>query len=135
MCHIISAVSGVRFYTEEIWWQRPMTYTRIIWQDTNYPKRNLNYRSSKEIYLNLWIGYFSNGERRVNDLGSFKDLSTSNESMNIMANLLVDLSIEEYSYVNANLVEFTWEGADIPPFDDDGKRIDWAIHVLIWRQN
>ncbi len=39
-----------------------------------------------------------------------------------MAGLLADFTIEEYAYVNANIDDFTWEGADVHAFDGDGKQ-------------
>ena len=89
-------------------------------------KSNLNYGGSEGIYLDLWIEYFPNGERRVNGLGTFKTLSTSNEAMHIMADLLADFIIEEYTYVNGNLDDFTWEGADVHPLDENGQKIGWG---------
>ena len=46
--------------------------------------------------------------------------------MHTMADLLADFIIEEYAYVNANLDDFTWEGADVYSFDNAGKRISWG---------
>lgn len=89
-------------------------------------KNNLDYGGSEGIYLDLWIEYFSNDERRVNGIGTFKTLSTSNETMHIMASLLADFIIEEYAYVNGNLDDFTWEGVDVHPFDENGKKIAWG---------
>ncbi len=43
-----------------------------------------------------------------------------------MADLLVDFIIEGCAYVNANLDDFTWEGADVHPIDENGKRISWG---------
>ena len=67
--------------------------------------------------------YFDDGERQQKGLGTFKTLSTSNEAMHTMAALLADFVIEECAYVNGNLDDFTWEGADVYPFDQDGKQI------------
>ena len=89
-------------------------------------KNNLDYGGSEGIYLDLWIEYFLNGERRADRLGTFKTLSTSNEAMHIMADLLADFIIEGYVYVNENLDDFTWEGADACPLDEDGKKIGWG---------
>ena len=46
--------------------------------------------------------------------------------MHTMAALLADFVIEEYAYVNGNLDDFTWEGADVRPIDENGKRISWG---------
>lgn len=91
-------------------------------------KSNLAYGSNEGIYLDLWIEYFADGEKRTSSIG---------------ADLLADFIIEEYAYVNANLDDFTWgarhpvdvgsaptgverRGADVHPFDDAGKRISWG---------
>lgn len=89
-------------------------------------KNNLDYGGSEGIYLDLWIEYFTNSERRVNGIGTFKTLSTSNEAMHTMASLLADFIIEEYAYANGNLDDFTWEGADVHPIDESGKKISWG---------
>lgn len=88
-------------------------------------KNNLDYGGSEGIYLDLWIEFFADDEKCVSGLGTFKTLRTDNEAMHIMANLLADFIVEEYAYVNANLDDFTWEGADVYMMDDTGKRIDW----------
>lgn len=96
---------------------------------TNYEfdlKNNLNYGGNEGIYLDLWIGYYEGGKLQQKGLGTFKTLSTDNEAMHIMAALLADCTIEEYAYVNANLDDFTWEGADIHPIDELGKRSEWG---------
>ena len=89
-------------------------------------KNNLDYGGSEGIYLDLWIVYFYDGERQKKGLGTFKTLSTSNEAMHTMAALLADFVIEEYAYVNGNLDDFTWEGADVHPFDENGNKISWG---------
>ena len=43
-----------------------------------------------------------------------------------MADLLADFIIEEYTYVNGNLDDFTWEGADVHPLDENGQKIGWG---------
>ena len=83
---------------------------------TNYEfdlKSNLNYGSNEGIYLDLWIEYYEGKQKQQKGLGTFKTLSIDNEAMHIMAALLADFIIEEYSYVNANLDDFTW-GARSP---------------------
>ena len=70
--------------------------------------------------------YFDDGERQKKELGTFKTLFTSNEAMHTMAALLADFVIEESAYVNGNLDDFTWEGADVHPLDEDGKKIGWG---------
>lgn len=89
-------------------------------------KNNLDYGCSEGIYLDLCIEYFSDGERRVNGIGTFKILDEGSEAMHVMANLLADFIIEEHSYVNKNLDDFTWEGADVHPFDKNGNKLAWG---------
>ena len=89
-------------------------------------KSNLAYGGNEGIYLGLWIEYFVGSERHTNSIGTFKTLGESNEAMHIMAALLADFIIEEYAYVNANLDDFTWEGADVYLIDGNGKRMNWG---------
>jgi len=96
---------------------------------TNYEfdlKSNLNYGGNEGIYLDLWIEYSVGGQKQQKGLGTFKTLSVDNEAMHIMADLLADFIIEEYAYVNDNLDDFTWEGADVHPIDESGKRSGWG---------
>lgn len=86
-------------------------------------KSNLGYGGSEGIYLDLWIEYFEEDERNLHGLGTFKTLLESDEAMHIMAALLADFVIEEYAYVNANLDDFTWEGANVYMIDENGKRL------------
>ena len=85
---------------------------------------SLAYGGNEGIYLDLWIEYSANGGKRTNNLGTFKTLEESKEAMHTMASLLADFIIEEYNYVNANLDDFTWEGADVYLFDGNGKRVN-----------
>ena len=92
---------------------------------TNYEyglRNKLDYGGNEGIYLDLWIEYAADGKRCARDLGTFKTLSTDDEAMHCMAALLADFIIEEYAYVNANLDDFTWEGADVYPADESGER-------------
>ena len=89
-------------------------------------RSNLAYGGNEGIYLGLWIEYFVGRERRTNNIGTFKTLDESDEAMHIMADLLADFIIEEYAYVNANLDDFTWEGADVYLIDRNGKRMNWG---------
>ena len=43
-----------------------------------------------------------------------------------MAALLADFMIESTRYINANLDDFTWEGANVYPVDDSGKKARWC---------
>lgn len=96
---------------------------------TNYEfdlRSDLNYGGNEGIYLNLWIEYHPDGEKRIGELGIFKTLCTDQEAMHVMAGLLADFIIEESAYVNANLDDFTWEGADVHPMDETGKQASWG---------
>jgi hypothetical protein len=42
-----------------------------------------------------------------------------------MAQLLADFIVAETRYVNKNLDDFTWEGADVHPIEN-GKKLDWG---------
>ena len=86
-------------------------------------KPNLTYGGNEGIYLGRRIEYYTGNEWRVSDLGTFKTLLESDEAMHIMAALLADFVIEEHTYVNANLDDFTWEGADVHMIDENGKRL------------
>lgn len=83
-------------------------------------------RSGAENYLDLWIEYTAEGKKCVNGLGTIKTLRTDDEAMHIMAVLLADFIIEEYSYVNANLDDFTWEGADVHVIEESGEKSKWG---------
>jgi len=86
-------------------------------------KTNLTYGGNEGIYLGVRIEYFAENEWCVRDLGTFKTLRHDDEAMHIMAGLLADFIIEEFAYVNSNLDDFTWEGADIQMIDENGKRL------------
>lgn len=87
---------------------------------------NLDYGGSEGIYLDIWIVYYEDGEKHVNSIGTFKTLREDDEAMHIMAKLLADFIIEERRFVNANLDDFTWKGADVHPIDESGKRMGWG---------
>lgn len=89
-------------------------------------KSSLAYGGSEGIYLDLWIEYHCGTERIQKSLGTFKTLREDREAMQIMGRLLADFIVEEHTYVNANLDNFTWEGADVHAVDDNGKKIDWG---------
>lgn len=89
-------------------------------------KNNLDYGGSEGIYIDLWIEYYKENERNRKGLGTFKTLREDREGMQIMGRLLADFIVEEHSYVNKNLDDFTWEGADVHPLDGDGKRLNWG---------
>lgn len=86
-------------------------------------KADLAYGGSEGIYLDLWIEHCEGDEKCRSGLGTFKTLDKGDGAMHIMAGLLADFIIEEYAYVNANLDDFTWEGADVHPLDETGKRL------------
>lgn len=89
-------------------------------------KNNLNYGGSEGIYLDLWIEYYEDNKKQEKGLGTFKTLRTDNEAMHIMAALLADVIIEECAYVNENIDDFIWKGADVHPIDESGKRSEWG---------
>ena len=87
-------------------------------------KNNLDYGGSEGIYLDLWIEYFEDGEWLKSGIGTFKTLDDSREAMHVMAGLLADFIIEGTAYINANIDDFTWTGADVQAFDENGKKLD-----------
>lgn len=89
-------------------------------------KHNLAYGGSEGIYLDLGIEYFDEDKRCRRELGTFKTLKENREAMHTMAALLADFILEENAYVNANLDDFTWEGADVYPIDEKGEKIEWG---------
>ena len=99
---------------------------------TNYEydlKNNLAYGGNEGIYLDLWIECTAEGKKCANDLGTFKTLRTNDEAMHIMAALLADFIIEEYSYLNENLDDFTWEGVDVHVIEELGGKTNGDIPV------
>jgi hypothetical protein len=88
-------------------------------------RNNLDYGSSEGIYLDLWIERYADGEKAQYRLGTFKTLDDSSEAMRTMAQLLADFIVAETRYVNKNLDDFTWEGADVYPIEN-GKKLDWG---------
>lgn len=89
-------------------------------------KNNLDYGGSEGIYLDLWIEYFEDDGWVKNDIGTFKTLEDSREAMHAMAGLLADFIIEGTAYINANIDDVTWTGADVRAFDENGKGLDWC---------
>lgn len=90
-------------------------------------RNKLAYGGSEGIYLDLWIEYFANKEKQRKRLGTFKTLDESRGAMHIMAGLLADFTIEEYAYVNANIDDFTWEGANVHALDANGKECGYGF--------
>ena len=39
---------------------------------------------------------------------------------------MADFIIEGTAYINANIDDFTWTGADVRAFDENGKKLDWC---------
>ncbi len=89
-------------------------------------RSSLNYGGNEGIYLDLWIEYRVENEKRRATIGTYKTLYEDDNAMHIMASLLADFIIEEYSYVNGNLDDFTWEGADVHVLKDNGERMNWG---------
>lgn len=86
----------------------------------------LDYGGSEGIYLDFWIEYFKDNEEHRAGLGTFKTLYEDDRSMHIMASLLADFIIEEHSYVNTNLDDFTWEGANVRALNEKGEKLNWG---------
>ncbi len=89
-------------------------------------KSSLDYGGSEGIYLSLWIEYRVEDEKRRAAVGTYKTLYEDDNAMHIMASLLADFIIEEHSYVNKNLDDFTWEGADVHVLKENGERVNWG---------
>lgn len=89
-------------------------------------RNNLDYGGSEGIYIDLWIEYYQGNERIQKGLGTFKTLREDREGMQIMGRLLADFVVEEHSYVNTNLDDFTWEGADVHAVDENGNKLNWG---------
>lgn len=89
-------------------------------------RNSLNYGGNEGIYLDLWIEYQVENEKRRAAIGTYKTLYEDADAMHIMASLLADFLIEEYSYVNKNLDDFTWEGADVHALKENGDRMSWG---------
>lgn len=86
-------------------------------------RNNLGYGGNEGIYIDLWIEYYQDGKRIKSELGTIKTLCEDNEGMHMMGRLLADFIIEEYAYVNSNLDDFTWEGADVHAMDENGNKL------------
>ncbi len=86
----------------------------------------LDYGMSEGIYLDFWIEYFVGNEERRASIGTFKTLHKNSEAMHTMASLLADFIIEERRYVNDNLDDFTWEGADVYALKENGEKLNWG---------
>lgn len=89
-------------------------------------RNNLGYGGNEGIYLYFWIEYYQGDEKQRKEIGTFKTLGTSIKDMYVMGKLLADFIVEEYSYVNAHLDDFTWEGADVHPIDENGETLSWG---------
>ena len=89
-------------------------------------RNSLNYGGNEGIYLDLWIEYLVENEKRRAAIGTYKTLYEDADAMHIMASLLADFIIEEYSYVNKNLDDFTWEGVDVHALKENEERMNWG---------
>ena len=87
-------------------------------------RNSLAYGGNEGIYLVLWIEYLVENEKRRAAIGTYKTLYEDDNAMHIMASLLANFIIEEYSYVNKNLDDFTWEGADVHALKENGERMN-----------
>lgn len=86
----------------------------------------LDYGANEGIYLDLWIEYFVGNEEHRAAIGTFKTLYEDTKALHTMASLLADFIIEEHFYVNANLDDFKWEGADVHALKENGERANWG---------
>ena len=89
-------------------------------------RSSLAYGGNEGIYLDLWIEYQVENEKHRAAIGTYKTLYEDDNAMHIMASLLANFIIEEHSYVNKNLDDFTWEGADVYALKDNGDRVNWG---------
>lgn len=83
-------------------------------------RHHLGYGGNEGIYLDFWIEYSECGQKRISRIGTFKTLREDDEAMYIMATLLASFIVEEYSYANSHLDDFTWERADVHVIREDG---------------
>ena len=86
----------------------------------------LDYGANEGIYLDLWIEYLVGNEEHRAAVGTYKTLYEDDNAMHIMASLLADFIIEEHSYVNKNLDDFTWEGVDVHALKENEERMNWG---------
>ena len=89
-------------------------------------RSSLTYGGNEGIYLDLWIEYLEGNEKHRAAIGTYKTLYEDDNAMHIMASLLANFIIEEHSYVNKNLDDFTWEGADVYALKENGERVNWG---------
>ncbi|MCM1219772.1 MAG: hypothetical protein NC548_35265 [Lachnospiraceae bacterium] len=89
-------------------------------------RNNLGYGGNEGIYIHLWIEYYQDGMKQRKEIGTFKTLGENREDMHVMGKLLADFIVEEYSYVNSNLDDFTWEGADVHAIDENGNKLGYG---------
>ena len=84
----------------------------------------LDYGSNEGIYLDCCIkgDIGIDGEDKWYALGTFKTLREDSEAMYIMAKLYADFIMEGSRYVNGNLDDFNWTGADVQAYDETGTR-------------
>jgi hypothetical protein len=89
---------------------------------------DLHYGGNEGIYLRIGLVRTLNAGNLACDypLGTFKTLNTSPEAMRTMGILLADFIVTGRKYVNDNLDDFTWEGADVYPIRKDGRRAGWS---------
>lgn len=87
---------------------------------------SLDYGGNEGVYLNLWIKYRVGKEEHRAAVGTYKTLYEDADAMHTMALLLADFIIEEHSYVNGNLDDFTWEGADVHALKENGEKANWG---------
>lgn len=89
-------------------------------------KNSLQYGGSEGIYLDLWIEYHEDKQKRGSSLGTFKTLDEGREAMHAMAGLLADFIVEEHGYVNSHCDDFTWVGVNVYGVNETGERTRWC---------
>lgn len=89
-------------------------------------RNSLAYGGNEGIYLDLWIRYRMENEEHRASVGTYKTLYEDDNAMHIMASLLANFIIEEHSYVNNHLDDFTWKGADVHVLKENGERMNWG---------
>lgn len=89
-------------------------------------RNNLDYGGSEGIYLDLWVEFYEDGEKKMYDIGTFKTLLDGQEAMRTMAQLLADFVAEQRRYVNEHLDEFTWTGVEVYPVGMNGRKVNFS---------
>ena len=83
----------------------------------------LDFGGSEGIYLDCFVeGKCDDTDNTIRvSLGSFKTLQTSEDAMVSMGKLAGHFTYALSKYVNTNLDDFTWTGADVNFYKEDGE--------------